>query len=1523
MPIWTQIGDSLVTSIPPDGRTLVDVYAIFSFSNDYLPEGTAVKFLIGKGRLPQAGQEQEETETRWTLPMIFGSISPVSGIELVSESGEKGFQCTATVKERIVRKTDGTLGFLPAAKCSISPVSDVLDDEITVVAYTDYDKSGKVSRLQPAETSLTIMSGEGTFLPVAERYDPLTDEWESVADMRVGRAGPFCEAANGKVYVAGGFAGNFVDIVEQYDPSSDTWSDRAPLLTALGYGSSVVHGGKIYAIGGYNFSPGRASQLLHRYDPVADKWTRLSDIPVPVSHGCAETVGNAIYLMFGATEFQEKGGEDENPKSLNVAVLKYDILSNSWSPEDVDISPVTIPATSTLSSNSLAGDVVLRIPSGAAFPAYGAATIDRGGTQETVLFSSFDSVLGELRLRSPLAYPHSSGDPIVVVSLPETRIAPNSLADGTTIKVFNGLSYSGLKTSSSTSINATVARYDTLTKSFSKESSSPTLPRLRAADALISVGGTDRVYAMGGSAGKSDFLNDLEYYDVIGSSFVGNLSDMLYSRQSLGATSLGGYVYAIGGGGSGHPPGWLQITVETNPASVLADGKQTSGVLVRATDDSGDPPPNGTVFKAKGVVYLKLTEEEKASAAKSAPQTTETGTFIAEPPPIVSLLPVTFSSPAMVMQDGVAATVLLGRSEDPIREVENLFQYVKNGESVPPEEALKTKNAGFRHPTQKVGEQRSLYGIGVEISVQDDFYFGRTDTNGTISGETSNRDLSTMSSGFVFNPPTSKQDLSGSVEFYSDITSIPDVDVVTEEPVKVAAAKEILKEMREEVPFGASPHLDAIVSGARARTGKEPALPLPPPSETMVTASDNDDNYSSYSAPEVVLEVNEARGRLMFPVFVTSFIVTDPVSLAARRARTDVADLETISSGTGGNSFSVVDQSYVDFVIGRIRKSAPSSVGSGIVLATKELEGTLRSVSFVVEGVPGNPGSVPGAATNSAEMRVWLSDDGYNFGELGVAIRPNFVYQLPVPARASHVRYEVTLRSRTYDSPILKSVSLNYVEDNVKYVFTLPQAVAGQLSEIAVTANHRLPTGGKAEGGVFHGDSVMFERDYESRNQPSVQERGTILLVNRSFDTNLSNDSSQPTDDFLRTDDFLVYRSVSGPWSQDAATVVFLNGTEASPADYLAFPEDGLVAFRKRLSENDRVSVEVTMPPSFRVGVKVTNPSLDEGKFDEFAFMYGVTQDDVGIRLNRPPKATNLFIDSPVLPGGPLVAHYTFQDADGQEEDVEETEINWFRNGSIVPELKNLRTVTNSDLMARRADSSVGLISKGQEWFFTVRPSDGYSFGNLAVSHSVLISNYPPSVEKLRIESSGGDPQEYLSTRPVVAKYGFVDPDQGDQSKGSVFTWYVNGVEAKTGTANGIEPDEKGEDGRKYLSPNNVIRVEMLPCDGTDFGVLASSPSITVVGTPPKANDVRILPEAPSSASTLRLTYTFVDDDSGTDQSDVAWYRNDERVSELDNSREVNALLTSPRQKWQAVVTPKNGFATGEPTKSNSVLIQF
>jgi hypothetical protein len=1529
MSIWAQIKNDTVDEIPPDGKTSVRVYASFAFSGGLLPEGAKVKFIIGKGALPASSDNEEEEQPLWTEVEILASLVPVSGFELLG--AEDGI-LVATVENQVVRGGDGNLVVLAVASATILPVFDPIEDGITVIAYSDFDKTGKVSRLQPQQVELTVtQQSEGVYLSSAERFDPGVNTWAEITPMAVGRAGSFCSSAGGKLYAAGGYNGNFSGECEEYDPVADAWSTKLPMPEPRGYGMAVEYGGKIYCLGGYNLEPGRASAFVHEFDPASNSWAEKSPMPVPVAFGVAKVVSGEIYVISGGSSFDvdspESGGAgaatgQETINKFNPSVMKYDISSDTWSFVDAVLAS---PVTTALMEDAPAGTFRLRVPGGLGLPPYGMATLDRAGlNKEVVYYDSYSATDGNLLLAFPLAIGHLAGETIHGSSMPESIVGSAASVDGTEIKIFGGLRYFGSTSNSTKIIKGTVTSLDTATGAVSTIVSTPGLLVYKPGSADI--GGV--TYFYGGSSEKTDWQNKTQTFDPALGSFSGptGFGKMTIMRHSMGSTGLSGMAYAIGGAGSGHPPGWLRMSMSASPETIQADGQSTASILIEATDAAGDPPTDGTLVKVSGLVFIELTGDEKkaasaevAAASQGEATQSSTGSAKAKPAaPKISILPVLFSSRDVALNSGKGATVLLERSEDPVREISSLFDFVKGAEDVPTQEQLKSgsvNGADPRNPRITVGQVRQLYNVAIEATVSDAFYEGSTDTDGEIAG-IQDRDLS--SSGFSFSPPPAKQGLSASVGFISKIASIPDVEMVDEEAdaSEIKAALDKIKD--EEIPFGASPLYDALDLGAMARNIARPAPPASPPTNIMVAASDNDESLSSTTPEGVIETANSVDGRRRFPVFVTTFVVTDPVSLSARRARTDVASLELISSETGGSSFSIVDASYVQFVIDRIKTSAPASLGSGTMELSREFDGFLSSIFYVVDdlGIPGN----------RAEMLVEYSVDGYNFDNIGVTVPPNVVYTLGPPVRTRFVRYTVRLETNTFQSPQLRSVSLDFISPAVKFVFSFPQQVSGQVSELAGVSNVRLPSGGTSEIGITHGESFMFDRDYGNVSQPTIKDRGVVRVVNRAFDTFIGD---QSTRDLLDTDDFVIYRSRSGPWPQEASVRVFVNDVDVPPDDFIAAPERGVVAFRKRLSPEDSASLEVQLPSSFRVGLKITNPSTSAGILDSFAYMWGTTQDQSGGQINRSPRAVNAFVSpSPAIPGGPLEANYTFVDPDGDEEDDTKTVITWYRNGAPIPELSNKRKITNSDILAKRADAGVaksgkddGLISRGSEWFFTVRPSDGEAFGPLVVSPKVTVSNVPPKASDAKLKSSNKDASVFTSSDTITAEFEFSDTD-GDEASGTIYTWFANGVEVKSGDSNTLGPKDTFNDA-KVLVPGTSVRVDVTPSDGGEFGDTIASDTVTVTGSTPKVKDVSILPTKPTAVSTLRLTYVFTDVDDLADQSRISWYANGSKVSELDNQKSISSILLAPSQQWYAVVTPFNGSVDGAAIKSNVVVIQF
>jgi hypothetical protein len=454
----------------------------------------------------------------------------------------------------------------------------------------------------------------------------------------------------------------------------------------------------------------------------------------------------------------------------------------------------------------------------------------------------------------------------------------------------------------------------------------------------------------------------------------------------------------------------------------------------------------------------------------------------------------------------------------------------------------------------------------------------------------------------------------------------------------------------------------------------------------------------------------------------------------------------------------------------------------------------------------------------------------------------------------------------------------------------------------------------QADVGVHHGKSIMWERDYQDVTQPAASQLGVVSLVNRSFDTFLNNDQSQSTIDVLQSNDGLVYVSKSGPWPQESVTTIYVNDIQALPTQYQAFPEIGVISFRRRLGARDVVSLEVEQPSSFRVGIRMTNATMYAGMLDSFAYMYGSTIFSQGSKPAQPPTATNLFISpSPVFPNGPINANYTFYSPTGAEEDLSQTQITWFCNNAPIPSLQNERSISSS---------STQPISTGQQWFFTVRPSDGTLFGPLSTSQVITIAPTIPTASNVTLTSSNVDSTVFTTQDTIMVNFVYQDSD-GNPPSGVVYAWYVNGFVEKSGADNTLSPADKTAAGTAVLQVGGLVYVQVTPSDGAVQGPTAQSPTVAITASPPSVTGVTISPTAPFSSNSLALTYTFADVDGYPDSSTIAWYLNGQVQTQLAGLTTISSSLLAPAQSWYAMVTPVASGVSGTAAQSNTVTVQF
>jgi N-acetylneuraminic acid mutarotase len=152
---------------------------------------------------------------------------------------------------------------------------------------------------------------------ITERYDPLSNTWENLANISVARKGVACEVLAGKLYAIGGEG---LTSVEMFDPSNGSWSTGVSLPSEVNRGTAITVNGKIYLIGGRNASSQRINQVLS-FDPSISQWSTKANMP---------TAREAIKPVWFENRIWAIGGYDGSPLNL---VESYDPTTDTWQVE--------------------------------------------------------------------------------------------------------------------------------------------------------------------------------------------------------------------------------------------------------------------------------------------------------------------------------------------------------------------------------------------------------------------------------------------------------------------------------------------------------------------------------------------------------------------------------------------------------------------------------------------------------------------------------------------------------------------------------------------------------------------------------------------------------------------------------------------------------------------------------------------------------------------------------------------------------------------------------------------------------------------------------------------------------------------------------------------------------------------------------------------------------------------------------------------------------------------------------------
>jgi N-acetylneuraminic acid mutarotase len=137
-------------------------------------------------------------------------------------------------------------------------------------------------------------------------YDPQTDSWHSVADFPSPFNHPAAGVVNGKIYVAGFYAGTSLTGPATgrtfvYDPTADHWTEKKalPAGTERAGGCVAVLGTLVFVFGGG--TNGNATSFASVYDTASDSWRDLPALPETREHCAAFASGGKLYIVGGRT----------------------------------------------------------------------------------------------------------------------------------------------------------------------------------------------------------------------------------------------------------------------------------------------------------------------------------------------------------------------------------------------------------------------------------------------------------------------------------------------------------------------------------------------------------------------------------------------------------------------------------------------------------------------------------------------------------------------------------------------------------------------------------------------------------------------------------------------------------------------------------------------------------------------------------------------------------------------------------------------------------------------------------------------------------------------------------------------------------------------------------------------------------------------------------------------------------------------------------------------------------------------
>lgn len=289
---------------------------------------------------------------------------------------------------------------------------------------------------------------------------------------------------------------------------------------------------------------------------------------------------------------------------------------------------------------------------------------------------------------------------------------------------------------------------------------------------------------------------------------------------------------------------------------------------------------------------------------------------------------------------------------------------------------------------------------------------------------------------------------------------------------------------------------------------------------------------------------------------------------------------------------------------------------------------------------------------------------------------------------------------------------------------------------------------------------------------------------------------------------------------------------------------------------------------------------------------------------NPVPRANNLTI----MPRAPLttealVADYIYVDPKGIPEFG--SLISWHRNGIVQPEYAE-------KILPQEATS------RGDQWYFSVIPSNGSLLGEEQSSIPVTIINSPPTVANPVMQ-----PTNPTTDDDIMVDYIFEDADE-DVQAGYEIKWYRNGIlQAAYNNMTELPATATWRNEEWYFT----IRSR----DDTDFSDLVTALAATIGNGRPGVANLDVLSVDPLTGllvdpltdSNLTIVYDYSDTEFDQESgSEIRWFKNDVRQLDYDDLTVVLSDATARDDNWYCTVRPGDEMGDlGDPGTSPVIRI--